>query len=72
MSESTELLSLRELARRTGHHEQTVRRWRDRDGMPVYRIGERQAVIWSEFIAWLKSHPVQVHAKSREIADSAR
>lgn len=72
MSHELELLSLREVARRTGHHEQTVRRWRDRDGMPVYRIGERQAVIWSEFIVWVKSHPVQDHAKSREVADSVR
>lgn len=57
--ESTQLLSLRELARRTGHHEQTVRQWRDRDGMPVYSLGGIQAVIWSEFLEWLKARRVE-------------
>jgi uncharacterized protein YjcR len=62
---STELLSLRELARRTGCHVATVRQWRDRDGLPVYAIGpQRQAVVWSEFIEWLKSHPVRNNTES--------
>lgn len=69
---ATELLSLRELARRTGHHEQTVRQWRDRDGMPVYALGpHRQAVLWSEFLDWLKARRVPTRARSREVADSA-
>lgn len=57
---STELVSLRELARRTGTHVDTVRQWRDRDGLPVYALGpQRQAVVWGEFIDWLRSHPVR-------------
>ena len=56
----TELLSLRELARRTGKDVDTVRKWRDREGLPVYSIGpHRQAVLWDEFVAWLHSRRVQ-------------
>lgn len=56
----TELLSLRELARRTGAHVDTVRKWRDTEGLPVYALGpRRQAVLWSEFMEWLHSRSVQ-------------
>lgn len=58
--ESTELVSLRELSRRTGVHVHTVQRWRDRDGLPVYALGpQRQAVVWGEFVDWLKAHSVR-------------
>lgn len=58
--QEVELVSLRELARRTGTHVDTVRRWRDRDGLPVYALGpQRQAVVWDEFVEWLKAHRVQ-------------
>lgn len=61
----TELVSLRELARRTGMHVDTVRQWRDRDGLPVYAIGpQRHAVLWSEFMDWLRSHSVQNRTES--------
>lgn len=61
----TELVSLRELARRTGLHVDTVRKWRDRDGLPVYALGpQRQAVVWSEFIDWLNARSVQYRTVS--------
>lgn len=57
----TELLSLRELARRTSISKDEIRRWRDEENMPVYQSGKRrQAVIWSEFWEWMRSrkrHP---------------
>lgn len=60
MSEPTELLSLRELARRSGVHVHTVQKWRDRDGLPVYALGpQRQAVVWGEFLEWLHARPVR-------------
>lgn len=60
MNNPTELVSLRELARRTGMHVDTVRQWRDRDGLPVYALGpQRQAVIWGEFEDWLRSRAVR-------------
>ena len=60
MSQDSELVSLRELARRTGTHVHTVQKWRDRDGLPVYALGpQRQAVVWGEFMDWLRSHPVR-------------
>lgn len=60
MVESCELVSLRELSRRTGLSEPHLRKLRDEAGMPVYRIGLRtQSVIWSEFVAWVRSHRVE-------------
>lgn len=59
MSEPCELVSLRELSRRTGLSEPHLRKLRDESGMPVYRIGRRtQSVIWSEFVEWVRSHRV--------------
>lgn len=56
---NTELLSLRELARRIGKDVDTVRRWRDEEGLPVYSLGrEQQAVMWGEFREWLDSRRV--------------
>lgn len=67
----TELLSLRELARRSGVHVQTVQQWRDRDGLPVYSVGpQRHAVVWGEFLAWLHSHRVQTHTHSHTFTAS--
>lgn len=51
-----ELVSLREVARRTGVCPRTVRRWRDRDDLPVYSIGGLQVVMWVEFSEWLREH----------------
>lgn len=60
MLESCELVSLRELARRTGKKLDTVRKWRDREGLPVYALGpRRQAVVWGEYVEWLHSRRVQ-------------
>jgi hypothetical protein len=61
----TELLSLRELARRTGKDVDTVRRWRDQEGLPVYSLGpRRQAVLWAEFMTWLQSRRLQDRTRS--------
>lgn len=58
-----ELLSLRELARRTGTNVDTVRKWRDRDGLPVYSLSrQRHAVLWSEFEEWLRSRRVSAQS----------
>jgi len=54
-----DLISLRELARRTGVSLREARRWRDEEGMPAYRTGKRrQSVVWQEFKEWLKSRSV--------------
>ena len=68
---TTELLSLRELARRTGFDKDTVRRWRDDEGLAVYDLGpHRQAVLWSEFLEWLHSRRIQNRTESDRIANS--
>lgn len=55
----TELLSLRELARRTGASLHEVRRWRDSEGLRVYQTGRRrQSVLWSDFCNWLTERAV--------------
>lgn len=60
MRNDAELVSLRELARRTGMNIDTVRKWRDRDGLPCYRLSRRrQAVIWGEYVEWLRARAVQ-------------
>jgi hypothetical protein len=65
MERDTELVSLRELARRTGKDVDTVRRWRDRDGLPVYALGpQSQAVVWGEYLAWLRSRSLQNRTES--------
>ena len=57
-----ELVSLRELARRTGVCINTVRQWRDRDGLPVHALGpQRQAVVWGEYERWLNSKLIGAH-----------
>lgn len=68
---STELLSLRELARRTGFDKDTVRRWRDEEGLAVYDLGaHRQAVLWGEFLEWLEARRRQNRTESDKIANS--
>lgn len=65
MSEPDELISLRELASRISVNVNTVRRWRDCYGLPVYALGpRRQAVVWGEFFEWL--HARQVQTKTNE------
>ena len=60
----TELLSLRELARRTGVSTREARRWRDEEGLRVYQTGRRrQAVLWGDFLAWLESRRVSLCSK---------
>lgn len=60
MSENVEIVSLRELSRRTGLSEPHLRMLRDEAGMPVYQIGRRrQSVIIDEFWAWFRAHRVQ-------------
>lgn len=55
-----ELVSLRELSKRTGFGEPFLRKLRDTEGMPVYQIGKRrQTVIVEEFWAWFHSHRIQ-------------
>ena len=52
-----ELVSLRELSRRTGISMPTLRGYRDREGLPVYRFDKRrQIVILSEWWAWVRRH----------------
>jgi hypothetical protein len=48
------LISLDELSRRTGISPPELRRLRDEEGMPCYRLGRRWwRVIPAEFRAWL-------------------
>lgn len=55
----TELVSLRELSRRTGLDPKTLRELRDKAGMPVYRITKRrQLVVLAEWWVWFRDHPV--------------
>lgn len=57
--DTSDLLSLRELARRTGISPTTLRALRDTGELPVYQIGKRrQLVIMSEFWAWFRKHRV--------------
>jgi len=52
-----ELVSLRELSRRTGIDLKTLRGLRDHSGMPVYRITKRrQLVILGEWWGWFRAH----------------
>jgi hypothetical protein len=56
----TTILSLRELARRTGMNVNAVRRWRDEQGLRVYKLDRRrQAVLWSDFCEWLQSREIE-------------
>ncbi len=65
MDASTELVSLRELARRIGKDVDTVRRWRDQLDLPVYDLGShRQGVLWCEFVVWLQSRRLQDRTSS--------
>jgi hypothetical protein len=66
MSPETELICLSELARRTGKDVDTVRKWRDRDGLRVYAVGGLQVVLWGEFMAWLDSRCTHNRSKSVE------
>lgn len=57
----TEMISLRELSRRTGIGLKTLRKLRDNQGLPVYRIGKRrQTVIASEWWEWVRSHRLPI------------
>ena len=59
-----ELVSLRELSRRTGIDLKTLRGLRDSDGMPVYRIDKRrQLVILGEFWDWFRAHRLVVSCR---------
>lgn len=74
MSREPALVSLRELSRRTGLSEPTLRRLRDEGGMPVYQLGKRrQAVILDEFWVWFRKHRVNDPsiASLRIISDDA-
>jgi hypothetical protein len=52
-----ELVSLRELSRRTGLDPKTIRELRDRGGMPVYQITKRrQLVVLEEWWGWFREH----------------
>ena len=52
-----ELVSLRELSRRTGLDHKTLRDLRDNAAMPVYRITRRrQLVVLSEWYEWFRAH----------------
>ena len=62
--DSTELVSLRELARRIGKNVATVRKWRDREGLPVHRIGKCQCVLWSQYQEWLDTKLIQNRTSS--------
>lgn len=68
----TELVSLRELARRTGKDVDTVRRWRDEEGLPVYSLGQnQQAVVWCEYESWLRARRVPTPSATFGNAESA-
>jgi transposase-like protein len=59
VEQGSELISLSELARRIGVDVDTVRKWRDREGLPVYALGaQRHAVLWTEYTAWLNARRV--------------
>lgn len=63
--DSMEIVSLRELARRIGKDVDTVRRWRDQLGLPVYDLGaNRQGVLWTEFVGWLEGRRLQDRTSS--------
>lgn len=50
------LISLPELSRRTGIDAKELRRLRDEEGLPCYRVGRRWwRVIPEEFRAWLEA-----------------
>lgn len=54
------IVSLRELSRRTGFSEPYLRKLRDEEGMPVYRLGRRrQTVILAEFWEWVREHRIE-------------
>ena len=45
-----------------------LRRARDRDELPVYRLGDRwERVFWPEVVAWVRSKrvPITNHARQR-------
>ena len=54
---SLELVSLRELHRRTGLSEPELRRLVREQGLPCYKVSKRRRVVLvSEFLEWLKGH----------------
>lgn len=56
---TNELVSLRELAQRTGISQPTLRKLRDEQGMPVYKLTKRrQVVVMHEFWDWFRAHRV--------------
>jgi DNA-binding transcriptional regulator YhcF (GntR family) len=63
-----ELVSLRELARRTGISCITLAQMRDFDGMPVYQLTRRkQLVVMREFWDWFRAHKVKPQPTDRNI-----
>lgn len=60
--QTDELVSLRELSRRTGLSMHELRRLRDEDRMPVYRFPHRrrQLVCLAEFRAWVRTHSIHL------------